>query len=276
MPEKPSEYANPYDKHWDYRKGMLDIGPRFHMRTRHMLRFFPPSPKRILDIGCGDGYFLQLLASKGYRADGLDGSEKAIQLCRERMGEAMGEFTCCFIEEFHPPEPYDLLTCGEVLEHIEDDRAFLREMNRIAAPDATLVLTVPFDVSLWSKADEDAGHFRHYTKSDLFEKIREAGFEPERHVVWGYPLTRYLIARIRRAQTRMIEQSRSKPNSPGAESKKKGLSRYKTFLRPLKYVFLFDNLFNWTGKGVDIVVRARKTKETAPGKRPGNNGATQS
>jgi len=255
--EKAKEYANPYDKHWQYRSGLLDLGPRFHMRTRHMLRFFPKAPRRILDVGCGDGYFLQLLASKGYRADGLDGSQEAIRLCRERMSNAIGELSCCFIGEFHPETPYDLLTCGEVLEHIEDDQSFLCEMNRIAAMDATVVATVPLDMSLWSKADEDAGHFRRYTKDDIMQKMQNAGFEIERYVVWGYPLTRLMTSRIRRLQTAMIKETSGQTTG----SKKSTISRYKALLLPIKYLFLLDNLFNWTEKGLDIVIRARKIKE---------------
>ncbi|NQU44602.1 class I SAM-dependent methyltransferase [bacterium] len=249
-PEKP--YANPYDKHWDYREGLLDLGPRFFMRTRLMLGFFPPSPRRILDVGCGDGYFLALLAERGIRADGIDGSADAIERSKRRLGERAGDLRCCFIQEFKPDEPYDLLMCGEVLEHIEDDEGFLKEMHRIAAPDATLVLTVPVDMSLWSEADAAAGHFRRYTKDEIFGKLRRAGFEPEEHVIWGFPLTRWMSPRIRKQQTAMIRES-----AAGQGARKSFLKRHKTLLRPIKYVFLLDHLFNWTGRGVDIVVRAR-------------------
>lgn len=242
-----SSYENPYDDHLGYRKDLLDLGPRFAMRTGHMMSFWPSSPRRILDVGCGDGFFLQVLAGRGIVADGLDGSAQAIATARERVGHLGGRIECCFIEDFEPEEPYDLLLCGEVLEHIEDDRAFLRQMHRLGAPGARLILTVPLDMALWSKADEEAGHFRRYTREELFEKMEAAGFMIDDYVVWGFPLTRYLTPFIRRQQTDMMH---------GNEAKKSTLSKYKKLLKPVKHVFRLDNLFNFTERGCGIVVCA--------------------
>lgn len=257
MPSKDSEYKNPYDKHLGYRSVLLDAGPRFYMRTRHMLKYFPPSSEHIIDIGCGDGFFLELMAKKGFIADGIDGSAEAVKLCKERLGASAGIIECCFIDEFKPDKSYDLLLCGEVLEHIEDDESFIMQINRLAAINGILIVTVPLDMNLWSKADENAGHFRRYTKSEIFAKLQNAGFCVEKYVVWGFPLTRYLTPFIRRQQTQMMDTSGSKQ----AERKRAFLTKFKSVLKPVKYIFLLDNLFNFTEKGVDIVIRARKTTD---------------
>ena len=143
--------------------------------------------------------------------------------------------------------------CGEVLEHIEDDVSFLENINRLADENAVLILTVPLDMRLWSKADEDAGHFRRYTKQEILEKVEKCGFEVEKYLIWGWPLVRYLMPFIRSQQTQMMGADSKK-----GSNKKKFLSRFKFILRFVKYLFLFDGLFNFTEKGVGIVIRARK------------------
>ena len=257
MHKKESEYSNPYDKHLDYRTNLLDIGPRFHMRTEHVFRFFPQHTGRIIDVGCGDGYFLSILAQRGFHADGIDASAEAIKICKERVRESTGHIECCYIEEFKPKELYDLLLCGEVLEHIEDDEAFIREINRLAIMNGTLILTVPLDMKLWSKADENAGHFRRYTKSEIFSKLEMAGFSISDYVVWGFPLTRYFTHFIRKQQTELMTVSANKQ----PQKKKQLFMKYKLLLKPLKYLFLIDNLFNFTEKGVGIIIKAIKTRE---------------
>ena len=254
---KNSTYANLYDKHLDYRSALLDTGPRFYIRTRHMVKFFPPNPTHIIDIGCGDGFFLEKLTKKGFLVDGIDASSLAIKLCKERLGSFTGHIECCFIEEYKPQYSYDLLLCGEVLEHIKDDINFLKEINRLASMDAILILTVPLDMSLWSKADENAGHFRRYTKPEIFNKLQNAGFMIEKYVIWGFPLTRILMPYIRKQQTKMMKVDGSKQ----PEQSKKNLLKFKKLLKPLKYLFIIDNLFNFTEKGVDIVIRAKKIED---------------
>lgn len=254
MERENSAYSNLYDRHLDYRSVLLDTGPRFYMRTKTMMKFFPPNPQHIIDIGCGDGFFLEKLTKKGFTVDGIDASAQAVKFCKERLGRAIGHIECCFIEEYKPQNLYDLLLCGEVLEHIKDDEHFLKEINRLAAKDAVLILTVPLDMSLWSEADEDAGHFRRYTKAEIIGKLQKAGFMIEKYVIWGFPLTRFLMPYIRKQQTKMMKI----PGSKQPERRKKILSKFKIILKPLKYIFIIDNLFNFTEKGVDIVIRARK------------------
>ena len=248
------EYTTPYDNHFNYRRDLMDLGPRFLMRTRLMFRFFPQNPQRILDIGCGDGFSLSLLAKKGFRADGIDASAEAIKLCAERVGQSAGHIECCFIEEFNPPELYDLLLCGEVLEHIQNDQAFLYEINRLAVIEGIFILTVPLHMNLWSKADEKAGHFRRYSKSEIFSKLEKAGFAVSDYVVWGFPLTKYFTPFIRKQQTEMITSSAAqKP-----QKKMKLFIRFKPLLKPFRYLFMIDNLFNFTEKGVGIIIKAIK------------------
>lgn len=66
----------------------------------------------------------------------------------------------------------------DVLEHIEDEQAFLGEIRRCLAADGRIYLTVPAGRWLWSDADVQAGHFRRYTVASLQRALQCAGFRP--------------------------------------------------------------------------------------------------
>lgn len=260
----------PYDKHWGYRDDLLDVGPRFFMRTGLMLRMLrdevdADGRPELLDVGCGDGVFIAKCLELGYAVTGMDLSKAAVDRCRERLGDRVRLF-CCDIDAIVGEGPFDAVTAGEVLEHIEDDEDFIRKVFALLKPGGVFVLTVPVDQRLWSGADAAAGHFRRYTVEEIGEKLRRAGFAVERRVVWGWPITRRMHFKIREEQNKLMGAgSEGKTAGEGVDGEaseavrqKARLMKAKPLLRLAKYVFLIDNLFNWTGRGVGVVVKARR------------------
>ena len=69
---------------------------------------------------------------------------------------------------------FDLIGSFDVLEHVPDHNAALREQRRIADPAATVVTAVPADPRLWSAHDEAVGHQRRYTLASFGELARNA------------------------------------------------------------------------------------------------------
>lgn len=252
------ERSTPYDKHFEYRTDFMDVAPRFFLRTHLMLKMLEGGAGTLLDVGCGDGYFLRRLARRGFRGIGIDVSQVAISLAKDLLARHPGcEVHCQRIEDFGPDAAYELVTCGETLEHIEDDRGFLRQIHRLMKPNGTLVLSVPIDMSLWTEHDVRAGHFRRYDKAEILQKLDQAGFAVMDYQVWGYPLVRLTHLFIRRAQDDRMG-SQAKRSRPG---KRDILLKLKPLLRVVKYGILFDNLFNFTERGVGIVVKAVKRPE---------------
>jgi SAM-dependent methyltransferase len=239
-----------YDKHLCYRQDFMDVGPRFFVRSRLMLGLLRGEQGRLLDIGCGDGFFLEQLARKGFSCTGIDLSPQAIALCRQRVGLLNVAVHCLPIESVQV-DPFDVAVCGEVLEHIPEDEPFLREIRQRLRPGGALVLSVPLDMRLWNEADVAAGHFRRYSKAEILVKLQAAGFRTERVIVWGWPLIRRLHFWIRGQQTRRIGQQAAivRDRDP--------LLRLKPLLRLTRYLFLLDNAFNWTERGVGIIIKAR-------------------
>ena len=82
-----------------------------------------------------------------------------------------------------PTATFDLIAIFEVLEHVDDDRALLRELARIAKPGATLAASVPMGMTHWTAWDDYAGHVRRYEPDELRAKLAAAGFAIERFEV---------------------------------------------------------------------------------------------
>ncbi|MBI2708908.1 MAG: methyltransferase domain-containing protein [Actinobacteria bacterium] len=88
-----------------------------------------------------------------------------------------------------PSATFDRIICSEVLEHIPDDGAALRELYRVLRPGGVLAATVPAwlpERICWALSDEyhapfvEAGHVRIFTLAELRAKLRTAGFSFER------------------------------------------------------------------------------------------------
>src|SRR6266850_2699521 len=132
---------------------------------------------RILDVGCGTGANLQMLAQHG-ESEGVDVSSEALEFCRARGLAKVKQGAA----ESLPYEDasFDLVTGLDVIEHLDDDVAGLKEMRRVLRPGGRAVLFVPAFMFLWGVQDDISHHRRRYTLPDLKRKLREAGLTVER------------------------------------------------------------------------------------------------
>jgi SAM-dependent methyltransferase len=134
-------------------------------------------PARILDVGCGTGANLEMLAQFG-EAEGVDVSEDALRFCRAR---GLTKVKLGAAEQLpYEDASFDLVTALDVVEHLDDDAAGLREMRRVLRPDGRALLFVPAFMWLWGVQDDVSNHRRRYTLPELRERVRAAGFEVER------------------------------------------------------------------------------------------------
>ena len=130
--------------------------------------------KRILDLGCGTGGVLAHLDPLGWSV-GIDPSEEARHYCRERgvpMAQASGA------DLPFADQTFDGMLALDVIEHVEDDVALLREARRVLTPDGVLIVTVPALPWLWSDHDVVNQHYRRYVRSTLRRSLCAAGLEP--------------------------------------------------------------------------------------------------
>ena len=132
---------------------------------------------RILDVGCGTGANLLLLSRYG-EAEGVDISDDALAFCRERGLEKVKSGSA----EQLPYEDasFDLVTALDVVEHLDDDLAGLKEMRRVLRPGGRALVFVPTFMFLWGLQDDVSNHRRRYRLTELRRVMAEAGLEVER------------------------------------------------------------------------------------------------
>ena len=132
---------------------------------------------RILDVGCGTGANLLMLSKYG-DAEGVDVSEDALAFCRER---GLENVKLGAAEELpYDDGTFDLVTALDVVEHLDDDLAGLREMRRVLRPGGRVLLFVPTFMFLWGLQDDVSNHRRRYRMPELRRVLEQAGFEIER------------------------------------------------------------------------------------------------
>jgi SAM-dependent methyltransferase len=154
------------DRHWWFRGREAVVDALLHgVATK-------PRP-RILDAGCGAGRNVRRYSRLG-PVDGFDPSEDAVAFCRER---GLSQVRLAGIEDLpYESASFDLLMATDVLEHVADEAAALRELRRVAAPGAALIMTVPAYQWMWSSEDVRLGHRRRYTKRRLAAAVQAGGW----------------------------------------------------------------------------------------------------
>jgi 2-polyprenyl-3-methyl-5-hydroxy-6-metoxy-1,4-benzoquinol methylase len=142
------------------------------------------APKRLLDLGCNDGFFLSLVegAEKhGVDLERLPGAGKGFSFQQHDLTRGIP----------HADASFDVVHTSEVIEHLPDTEAYLKECRRVLAPGGTLVLSTP-NLHYWRNLVEwllgnqfyfidyragQEGHVRYFCPKTLRELAADAGFE---------------------------------------------------------------------------------------------------
>jgi len=133
-----------------------------------------------LDVGCGDGAFLQAAQAAGWQVTGIDFDAKALEVARSRGVDVVcggldvlkGDVGC-----------YEYMTCSHVIEHVHSPAQWLRQMHALLAPQGTLWLQTPNLASLghsyfgpdWRALDAPR-HLCLFTPNGLNSLMHETGF----------------------------------------------------------------------------------------------------
>jgi predicted TPR repeat methyltransferase len=152
------------------RKAVTTLLSRFTKLTSH------EEGTRGVEIGCGTGGMQETLSQFCQEVIGVEPFENAARVARLRNSkftivQTEGE---SFLVEH--PESFDLIAAFDVLEHLEDDMGMLRQMHSALVPGGYLIITVPASKILWSSYDLFDKHWRRYERTDLQQKLEEAGF----------------------------------------------------------------------------------------------------
>ncbi len=205
----------------------------------------PNSAIRILDVGCGTGANLEMLSHFG-GAEGVDVSDDALEFCRGKGLKAQKGLAEKLPFE---DESFDITTALDVVEHLDDDVAGLREMFRVTRKGGYSLIFVPAFMWLWGVQDDVSNHRIRYTKRQIVERLKQAGYMVERatYANWTF-FAPILAGRTVMKLTGLKPESENNVNISalnGTFGKLFGAERF--WLRNFNFPF-----------GVSIVVVARK------------------
>ncbi len=191
-------------------------------RARRIIEKIDPKPKdKILDVGCGDGFYLHLLFNlkvKNLKLVGVDIDKNALKSARKNLRGKKVKFIQADLLKGLPFKSgsFDKIIMSEVCEHLENDIKGLKEVKRVLKKGGTLVITVPnhnypflWDPVNWMlehlvgihiKSGFWAGiwnqHLRLYTPEEIQKVVKKAGFKVkkvESLTWWCLPFNHNLI-----------------------------------------------------------------------------------
>ncbi|HNP95731.1 MAG TPA: class I SAM-dependent methyltransferase [Cyclobacteriaceae bacterium] len=124
----------------------------------------------LLEVGCGEGRGIDLVINKVKSYTAIDKIEGIIQELRKKYPS--GKFLSANIPPFQGLEDnsFDTVISFQVIEHIKDDKFFLKEINRVLKPGGTAYLTTPNRIMSLSR---NPWHIREYTADELLKLARE-------------------------------------------------------------------------------------------------------
>jgi hypothetical protein len=146
------------------------------------------------EIGCGSGLLQKEIEDHyGIPVSGFDLNELALQKNVSRRSPLY----CYDIHQRNPEfaNRFDLLFLFDVLEHIENENAFLESAKFHAADTGVLLVNVPAHQIFISDYDRAVGHVRRYSVTYLAKLAEANGLRVRAFTYWGFPLIPLLVAR---------------------------------------------------------------------------------
>lgn len=141
----------------------------------------------ILDIGTSTGTNLRMLREAGFtNVRGLDLHEEAIRWCADKGLGHVDKGDICNIPSAN--NVYDLVLATDIIEHVDDDVAALREVTRVLKQNGRAIITVPAFQSLWGLQDTVSHHKRRYRKQELVDKLSQVGLVTDECFYFNYLL----------------------------------------------------------------------------------------
>jgi SAM-dependent methyltransferase len=187
-------YRELYERHWWWRA-------REAMLVSELRRLCPPDGfGDILDIGCGDALFFDKLREFGKP----QGVEPDATLVSEET-RCRGEVHLGTLDDFRTDTRFGLIIMADVLEHVQDDAAFLARALELLRDDGLILATVPALPFLWTAHDEVNHHYRRYTRATLRALASRAGADMlamRWWFRWTVPLR--LVAKLARPRAQSI------------------------------------------------------------------------
>lgn len=190
------------------------LAPAGFARRRDFLLTHVAAGQRVLDVGCGEGWFTAELARAGAHAVGVEVAEEPLRRARRRDSQLAFELVASAVAWPFSDAEFDAVWAGEVIEHVPDTAGWLSELRRVLRPGGVLLLSTPDHgpLSVLASAlrprrldawlDPRSDHVRFYTRRTLAALLDDFGFVAvDVRGSGGLPLARRtLLASARRGR----------------------------------------------------------------------------
>ncbi len=133
-----SDVREAYAGEWTSVEWEERVGDRRNYQFRRFLNSFPDRPGRLLDVGCGYGFFLKMAEERGWEAVGVDLDPKGIAYAKERLrvNAILGDLK----DVQFPDDSFDLVTLWNVVECVPDPLELLRQLRRVLKEGGTVFI----------------------------------------------------------------------------------------------------------------------------------------
>lgn len=242
----------------------------------------PQRGEKVIDLGCGTGYYLFLLSNLPTNLDltGFDNDNRVMNEAKYSLSDKNIDFV---VGDLHKMpfinNSFNKAVASEVLEHVQDDELVLKEIYRLLKPGGILVISAPsinypflwdpinwilqhifgthiksgFFSGLWS------GHLRLYNLEELKMKFKKVGFKIEKSqelTYWCLPFNHYLVNIV----ARLLYDIKISSKIADKISKFKGNKKPFIFELAFKIVNLIDQLNEFFPQktGVNVFIKAKK------------------
>jgi len=173
---------------------------RYRTFRRVLSKLGPPRSRRLLDVGAYCGYFVDVAAQAGFKAEGTELSEWAVTQARQ-LGLTVHNET--ITERAASGDRYDVLTMWDVVEHLEDPRAELEAAFQLLEPGGVLHLST---IDAGSRVARALGrhwpwlmdmHLYYFDRRSITRLLGQAGFRVDRIGAYTHVVSMdYLLSKV--------------------------------------------------------------------------------
>lgn len=180
--DKIGEYykSEEYYSHQENKKGFIprlyEKVKKVNLKHKYELATKGLSTGKLLDIGCGVGDFLHTAEAQGWQCTGVEPSEEAKAIARQRT---QAKLLSSEDQEQLPDASFDVITLWHVLEHVDDLRWQVAQLQRLIKPNGRIVIAVPnyksydgqFYKEHWAAYDVPR-HLSHFNRTTLAKILK--------------------------------------------------------------------------------------------------------
>ena len=222
----------------------------------------------VLEIGCASGNFLTYIDERMSSVQTMTGIDLNSNLIDEAKKKHF-KHPCRLIADdaltvLNENDRFQIIVMFDVIEHIADDKSFVKNICRYLADDGTLIFSIPAHQWLWSYVDESVGHYRRYSKTDIKALLQNVSCDEQ--IIYSMGLLPGLILPFTARHLKRNKQSLHNHRERTVESSVNIIPAwYKRVCVALKYLFpvfyIFDYMTRNTSLGSQFVVIARRKRD---------------